>query len=84
MFLRIINPISKIVLVITIRPLFTLSLYALLILSCKPASKKETINVFNGKDLSGWHMDVPDLDKDSSKQSPFLVRNDYYCSVFLF
>jgi len=81
MFLRIFNPNSKITLVVTIRSLFTLFLFALIILSCKPANKKKTINLFNGKDLGGWHIDVPEMDKDSSQQSPFLIRNDLLVSM---
>lgn len=33
------------------------------------------IPLFNGKDLSGWTMDVPALDKDPSGAKPFLIRN---------
>ena len=32
-------------------------------------------NLFNGKDLTGWHIDVPDMDKDPNLKSPFFVRN---------
>lgn len=35
----------------------------------------QTKNLFNGKDLTGWHIDVPDMDKDASLKSPFFVRN---------
>ena len=28
-------------------------------ISCK---KEKTINLFNGQDLSGWHIDVPEMD----------------------
>jgi hypothetical protein len=31
--------------------------------------------VFNGKDLKGWHADVPKMDNDTSLRSPFIVRN---------
>ena len=29
----------------------------------------------------GWHIDVPDMDKDPNVQSPFLVRNGYLVSL---
>ncbi len=35
----------------------------------------QTKNLFNGKDLTGWHIDVPDMDKDPNLKSPFFVRN---------
>ena len=33
-------------------------------------------SLFNGKDLTGWHIDVPDMDKDKSLKNPFIVRSD--------
>jgi hypothetical protein len=38
-------------------------------------------SLFNGKDLSGWHQDVPDLDKNPSLKSPFLVRQGLLVSM---
>jgi hypothetical protein len=38
-------------------------------------------NLFNGKDLSGWHIDVPKMDNDSSVKSPFLVRKGMLVSM---
>ncbi|MDG1277757.1 MAG: DUF1080 domain-containing protein [Algoriphagus sp.] len=39
------------------------------------------ISLFNGKDLAGWHIDVPDLQKDSSLRVPFIVRNGLLVSL---
>jgi hypothetical protein len=44
-------------------------------------SQKHTVSLFNGIDLSGWHADVPALDKDSSINSPFIVRNGILVSL---
>jgi len=44
------------------------------------AQEKE-ISLFNGKDLAGWHIDVPDLQKDSSLRIPFIVRNGLLVSL---
>ena len=44
-------------------------------------SQGKSINLFNGKDLEGWHVDVPELDKDPSLKSPFLVRNGMLVSL---
>jgi hypothetical protein len=32
-------------------------------------------SLFDGKDLTGWHADVPALDKDPDAKNPFLVRD---------
>jgi hypothetical protein len=37
--------------------------------------------LFNGKDLSGWHIDVPKMDNDPAEKSPFLVRNGMLVSM---
>ena len=38
-------------------------------------------SLFNGKDLSGWYMDVPELDKDVSLRKPFIVREGMLVSL---
>ncbi|OLY94048.1 protein of unknown function [Cnuella takakiae] len=38
-------------------------------------------SLFNGKDLSGWHADVPALDTSTTLKSPFLVRNGLLVSM---
>jgi hypothetical protein len=38
-------------------------------------------SLFNGKNLSGWHADVPDMDNDSALKSPFLVRDGMLVSM---
>jgi hypothetical protein len=40
-----------------------------------------TINLFNGKDLAGWHADVPAMDKDAALKSPFIIRNGLLVSL---
>jgi hypothetical protein len=64
------------------RTIFLIFLSLLFSFCHQPISKTtETINLFNGKDLSGWHVDVPDMDKDSSLKSPFLIRNNELISM---
>jgi len=41
----------------------------------------QTRSLFNFKDLSGWHIDVPAMDKDPKVSSPFLVRNGVVVSL---
>jgi hypothetical protein len=38
-------------------------------------------DLFNGKDLRGWHIDVPEMDKDPKLRSPFLIRNRLLVSL---
>lgn len=47
----------------------------------KTQAQSGTISLFNGKDLNGWHADVPDMDKDSELKSPFIIRNGLLVSL---
>jgi hypothetical protein len=48
--------------------------------SCKSQNQK-AISLFNGRDLSGWHADVPEMDTNSSAKNPFIVRNGLLVSM---
>ena len=49
---------------------------------CRSAVRAQGSNsLFNGNDLAGWHIDVPDMDKDSTLKSPFIVRNGLLVSM---
>ena len=61
------------------KKLILLTIIIIPILSFKPTSK--TISLFNGKDLNGWHVDVPAMDKDPSLKSPFIIRNGLLVSL---
>lgn len=37
--------------------------------------------LFNGKDLAGWHADLPEMDKDPAARSPFVVRDGLLVSL---
>lgn len=41
----------------------------------------EAISLFNGRDLEGWHIDVPDLEEDSSLRVPFIIRDGLLVSL---
>lgn len=58
-------------------PLHKLSIAFLLLLfvGCKAIIRQESKSLFNGKDLSGWHADVPDMDSNRKAVSPFFVRD---------
>lgn len=38
-------------------------------------------SLFNGKDLTGWHTDVPETDKNPEAKSPFIVRDGKLVSL---
>ena len=57
--------------------LLTMILTSLLAFDSPP----KTIRLFNGKDLSGWHADVPAMDTDKSVKSPFIIRNGLLVSL---
>jgi len=41
----------------------------------------EPVSLFNGKDLSGWHADVPDADKNPEIKPSFIVRDGKLVSM---
>mgnify|MGYP000846874016 FL=1 len=41
----------------------------------------QTKSLFNGKDLSGWHVDVPEMDTNANAINPFIVRNGMLVSL---
>jgi len=59
--------------------LFILTLVTLAVLSCNTQPQSQSL--FNGTDLTGWHVDVPDMDSDPGVQSPFFVRDGMLVSL---
>jgi hypothetical protein len=45
------------------------------------SSDPQTIVLFNGKDLTGWHVDVPAMDDDPNLENPFIVRDGLLVSL---
>lgn len=43
--------------------------------------KPKTIKLFNGKDLSGWYVDVPAMDDHPDNINPFIVRENMLVSL---
>ncbi|WAC14412.1 3-keto-disaccharide hydrolase [Dyadobacter pollutisoli] len=56
-------------------------LLSALILLVYQKSHSQTKDLLNGKDLKGWHVDVPEMDKDPTVKSPFLIRNGLLVSM---
>jgi hypothetical protein len=51
---------------------------SILVSSC---SSQESTSLFNGKDLTGWHIDVPMMDSIPEAINPFIVRNGMLVSL---
>lgn len=58
-----------------------LILFLLLFINSAILSHAQTRSLFNFKDFSGWHIDVPALDKDPNAKSPFIIRNGMMVSL---
>jgi hypothetical protein len=52
-----------------------------ILLTSNSFSQSKTTSLFNGKDLSGWHADVPEMDTNTTAQSPFIIRNGLLVSL---
>ncbi len=58
-----------------------MSLAVLLAATLLAPQASKPIALFNGRDLSGWHMDVPALDNNPEGTKPFVVRNGLLVSL---
>src|SRR6266545_4346064 len=47
----------------------------------RDCQQQKTISLFDGKDLSGWHVDVPEMDTNASAKNPFIIRNGMLVSM---
>ena len=45
------------------------------------AANSKSTSLFNGKDLTGWHVDVPELDKNPDAEATFVVRDGLLVSL---
>ena len=63
------------------KKLLIVSIAAATTLSCATLSGKKSVSLFNGKDLSGWHVDIPDMDNDPKVTSAFIVRDGMLVSL---
>jgi len=55
-------------------------LLAVLFISCVNSGQKPQ-SLFNGSDLSGWHIDVPAMDLNPDTLNPFIVRDGLLVSL---
>ena len=56
--------------------LFTYFASIFLLFSCASSKTgKEGFSLFDGKTLNGWHIDVPEMDKNPDAINPFIIRD---------
>lgn len=63
------------------QPLARFFLTAAVVLSGTVSVSAQAVQLFNGRDVTGWHIDVPAMDKDPSIASPFIVREGMLVSL---
>ena len=44
-------------------------------------SMAQSYSLFNGKDLTGWHADIPEMDTSTTAKNSFIVRNGMLVSL---
>jgi hypothetical protein len=60
---------------------FITLVWSAFLLSCARRPGQQPVSLFNGKDLGGWHADVPEMDTNRNTISPFIVRNGLLVSL---
>lgn len=58
-----------------------LAFFILTLTVCACSSQDKPKDLFEGKDLSGWHWDVPAMDTSSTVRNPFIVRDGLLVSL---
>lgn len=61
------------------RTFFIFLIIASSMISCQKA--EQPISLFNGQDLTGWHVDVPEKDTNNLARDPFIVREGMLVSL---
>lgn len=49
--------------------------------ACVSPEKPKPVSLFNGVDLTGWHVDVPAMDQNPDTINPFIVRDSMLVSL---
>ena len=60
---------------------FIITIVVSLTCFCSLHSISQSYSLFNGKNLSGWHVDVPEMDTNKVAINPFIVRNGLLVSL---
>lgn len=60
---------------------FSITLIIATIFFCTTVCVAQSRSLFNGKDLCGWHVDVPEMDTNPAAINPFIIRNGLLVSL---
>lgn len=63
------------------RKKITFVCFATIVFAYTTPGFSQSIDLFNGADLTGWHVDVPAMDNGADVASPFLVRDGLLVSM---
>ena len=59
----------------------TTAIMFITILLFKSFAQQKSASLFNGRDLTGWHADVPEMDTNAMAKNPFIIRNGMLVSL---
>ena len=59
----------------------SIAAFAVFFFACASRPGQKPYSLFNGKDLTGWHVDVPEMDSNTAAKNPFIVRNGMLVSM---
>jgi hypothetical protein len=59
----------------------SIAAFAVFFFACASRPGQQPYSLFNGKDLTGWHVDVPEMDSNTAAKNPFIVRNGMLVSM---
>ena len=63
------------------KKIISIAAFAVFIFACARRPNQQPYSLFNGKDLTGWHVDVPEMDSNTAAKNPFIVRNGMLVSL---
>lgn len=63
------------------KKIITITAFLACVILVKTNAQSKPQSLFNGHDLTGWHTDVPAMDKKDATKSPFIVRNGLLVSL---
>ena len=63
------------------KKIISIAAFAVFFFACASRPNQQSSSLFNGKDLTGWHLDVPEMDSNTNAKNPFIVRNGMLVSL---
>ena len=63
------------------KKIISIAAFAVFFFACASRPNQKSYSLFNGKDLTGWHVDVPEMDSNTAAKNPFIVRDGMLVSL---